>query len=154
MGGSLDAMDCPIDCLVDIRIVEDDVWTLSTELKGDVFEVAPCRSFHDLPPGEGRAGESDFLDTRVLANRLTSGVSVSDNEIVDTRGESGFVDHLSRHESGQRSELGAFHHDRVSGSQSGADLPAPHQNYKGVRQYVQQRCISRTKVTYGGSSRG
>ena len=50
---SLDAVRCPINCLVNIRIIEDDVWALSAEFEGDVLEVAPGGSLHDLPSGHG-----------------------------------------------------------------------------------------------------
>lgn len=137
MGGSLEAMGCPINRLVNLCIVEDDVWALSAEFKSYVLEIALGGSLHNLPPDEGRASESDFFDMHVLANRLTSGVPISDDEVEYTRGEASLVEHLSRHESGQGSELGRLHDDSVSGGESRADLPTPHQNYEDVRERVQ-----------------
>jgi len=80
----------------------------------------------------------------VLANRLTDGVSISDNEVEDTRGEPGFLDHPSGHERGQGGQLGGLQHDGVSGSESRADLPAQHQNYE--HEHV-SRCIPRGEKT-------
>jgi hypothetical protein len=156
MGHPLKAMGRPIHCLVKICIVEDNVWALSTEFKGDVLEVAPSRGLHDLSASEGRTGEGDFIDMGVLADRLTNGVPIADNEVKHTRGETSFVDHLSGHESGQGSKFGGLHDDRVSGGESGADLPAPHQDYKYVRQRVRRReCVAQiAEETHEGSSRG
>ena len=75
----------------------------------------------------------------MLADRPTDSVSISHNQVVDARGEASLVDHLSRHESGQWSELGGLHDDGVSGGKSRADLEAPHQNYKDVRWRVRCR---------------
>ena len=126
-------MSCPVNGLFEIRVVEDDGWTLSTELESDVLEVTLGSCLHDLPANEGGTGEGDLLDTAVLADGLANALSVSDDEVEDSRREAGFVDHLGHHESGEGSELGGLHNDGVSGGESGADLPAYHQDYGGRR---------------------
>ena len=93
--------------LVEICIIKDDVWALPTNL----------------------------LNTVVLADGLADGQPVSDNEVEDTRREAGFTEHVGHHESGQGSQLGGLHDDGVSGCESGANLPGPHQDCesKGIR---------------------
>jgi len=154
-GGLQDAMSCPVNGLLEIRIVEDDVRALSTQLEGNVLEVALGGGLHNLPANEGRTGECDLLDTVVLADGLTDGVSVSDNEVEDTRGEANFTGHVGDHESSQGSQLGGLHNDDVSGSESGADLPAQHQDWGN--KYIGQHARRRGQIgdgTYEGSSRG
>ena len=121
-------MSCPLDGLVEIRIVEDDGRALSTQLKGNILQVALGSGLHDFPADEGRTSERDLFDTAVLADGLTDSISISDNEVEDTRRETDFTDHVGDHESGQGSQFGGLHDDDVSGSERGADLPAQHQD--------------------------
>ena len=123
-------MGRPIDRLVNIRIVEDDVWALPAKFESDVLQVALGGSLHDLPTCEGRTGEGDFLDTGMLGDRLTDRIPISNHEVEDARGEASFTNHLGHHESGQGGKLGRLHNDGVPRGQSGTDLPAPHQNYE------------------------
>ena len=85
----------------------------------------------------------------MLANRLTDGIPVSDNEVKDTRGEANLAHHISDYESSQGSQFGGLHHDGVSGSESGADLPAHHQNcgHKHVRRRIPWREQSQKERT-------
>jgi len=124
-------MSCPVDSLIEICVVEYNVWALSTKLKGDILEVALGGGLHDLSADEGRTGEGNLVDTMVLGDGLTNSISVSNNKVEDTRREASFTDHVGDHEGGQRSHLGGFHDDDISGGESRADLPAPHQNYGG-----------------------
>ena len=130
---SQDTMCSPVNGLVEVCIVEDDSRTLSAELESDVLEVAPGRCLHNFPADEGRACEGDLLDVRVPTNRLTDSRSISIDEIEDTGGEASFTNHVGGHESGQRSELRGLHDDDVSSGESGANLPAQHQDCKHGR---------------------
>ena len=117
-------MGSPVNGLVEIRVVEDDIRALSTEFKCDILEIALGRSLHDLPAGDGRTGEGDLLNMRMVADCLTNGIPISNDEVEDASREPNFTNHLRYHESGQRGELGRLHDDSVSGRESGADLPA------------------------------
>lgn len=152
-GGSQYTMSRPVDRLVEVCVVENDIRALSTELKGDVLEVTLSGGLHDLPADEGRTSERNLLDTTVLADGLTDGVPVSDDKVKDTRGETNFVHHRSGHESGQRSQFGGLHHDGISGSEGGADLPGPHQDCKGGGRSG-KKFDEEGEGTHEGSSRG
>ena len=155
LGNSQDAMSCPVNRLLEICIVKDNVRALSTEFKSDVLEVALGSSFHNLSANDGRASEGDLIDTIVLADGLTSDWPVSNDEVKDTRGEANFIDHVSDHESGQRGKLGGLHDNGVSGSKSGANLPAQHQDCED--KYVILPALRGEQIaegTYEGSSRG
>ena len=151
---SLDTVGSPIDGLVDIRVVEDDVRALPTKFKSDVLEIALGGSFHDLSAGDGRASEGDLLDKWVLADRLTDGASISDDQVEGTSREANLMDHLGHHESAQRSELGRLHDDSVPGGESRTDLPAQHQDYGGVGDAPFNYRRKFAKGTYEGSSKG
>ena len=137
-GDSQDTVGRPVNGLLEICIVEDDVRALSAKLKGDVLEVTLGCGLHDLPADEGRTSECDLLDATVFADRLTDSVSISDNEVEDTGREASFADHVSGHESGQGSQLGGLHDDGVSGGESRTDFPAPHQDceHEDIRKRV------------------
>ena len=135
-------MSCPTNGLVEICVVEDDVRALSAKLKGNILEVALRSGLHDLPANDGRASERDLLDAVVLADCLTDGVSVSDNKVEDTRGEAGFADHVSGHESSQGCHLGGLHDDSVPGCEGGANLPGKHQDWgRLIRRTTRSRKI-------------
>ena len=125
-------MNCPFDGLLEVCVVEDNDWTFSAELKRDILEVTFGGSLHDLPTDEGRTREGNLFYTMVLADGLTDGMSIPDNEIEDTRGETNFANHVGSDESGQGGQLGGLHDDCVSGGESGADLPAHHQDCKST----------------------
>ena len=125
-------MSCPVDGLIEVRVVEDDGRTLSTELEGNVLEVALGGGLHDLPADEGRASEGNLFDTRVLGDGLADGRSVPNNEVEDTRGEASFANHICSDEGGQGGQLGGLHDDGVSSGKSGADLPAQHHDCENI----------------------
>jgi len=154
-GNSLDAVRCPVNGLLEVCVVEDDVRALSTEFKGDALEVALGSGFHDFSADENRTGEGDLSDTMVFGDGLTNDWSVSNDEVKDTRGEASFADHVSDDESGQRGKLGRLHDNGVSGGKGGANLPAHHQDWGG--KYIRQPALWREQIaegTYEGNSRG
>jgi len=154
-GDSQDTVSCPTNGLLEVGIVKDDVRALSTQFECDILEVALGGGLHNLPADEGRTGERDLLDPVVPADGLTDGVSVSDNEVEDARGEADFADHVSGHERGQRGQLGGLHDDCVSGGESGTDLPAEHQDWEGkIRRTTRSMKRKIGKGTYEGSSKG
>ena len=128
---SQDTVGRPVNGLVEICIVKDDVRALPAEFEGDILEVGPGSGLHDLPAYEGRTSKCNLLNAVVLADGLSDGRPVSDNEVEDTRRDAGFAEHVGRHESGQGSQLGGLHDNGVSGSESGANLPGPHQDCEG-----------------------
>ena len=140
-------MSSPVNRLLEIRIRKDDSRTLPTKFESDVLEVALRSGLHDFPTDEGRAGERDLLDGGVVGDRMTGNGSVSDDEVEDTRGEAGFVNHFGGHKSGQRSHLGGFHDDGVSGSESGANLPTQHQDCE--RRWVRTSVLLRERMQEG-----
>ena len=59
----VDAVDDPLDGLVERRVVEDDVRGLAAELQRQRL-VGPGDALGDLPADLGRAGERDLVDAR------------------------------------------------------------------------------------------
>lgn len=77
-------MTCPVDSLIEVSIIEDDIWALSTELESNIFQVTLSSCFHDFSADQGTSSESDLFDFHVGRDGGTDGVSVSGNEIEDT----------------------------------------------------------------------
>ena len=58
-----------------INVVKDNSGTLSAQLQRNDLEIRLCSRFHNLPAGQSASGESNLSDFRVLAHRLTYGVT-------------------------------------------------------------------------------
>ena len=59
-GDILDTEGGPLDSLIEIAVIEDDVRGLAAELESDVLEVGLGSRLHDLAANQGRAGEGDL----------------------------------------------------------------------------------------------
>lgn len=63
---SQDTVSSPVDSLIDVGVVKDDVGALSTEFEGDVLQVGLGGSLHDFATDKGRAGEGDLAEIRKM----------------------------------------------------------------------------------------
>lgn len=103
-----DTVGGPVDSLIEVAIVEDDVGRLAAELKSDSLQIRFGGSLHNLATDEGRSSESDLalssercddrqeytylLDTHVRGDCRTDGVAVSGEDVDDTLGETSLLD--------------------------------------------------------------
>ena len=142
-------MRCPVDGLLNVGIVEDDIGGLATKLEGDVLEVGLSSGFHDLATDESATSESNLsnkvksavkrsseffvtylLNIVVLADGSTDDMTVTINNVDNARGEASLADELSHEKRGERGKFGWLEDNGVSGSESRADLPGQHHNYE------------------------
>lgn len=135
--------------MLEIGIVVDDVGRLSSEFESDLLQVGLGGSGHDLTTNSGRTSEGDLLDLEVGRDGGTDSVSVSSDDIDDTRGED-LSDERASESGRQRGRLGGLrnstslssraksprsqrerethlHDDRVTHSESGTELPREHE---------------------------
>ncbi len=83
-------MRSPVDCLVEVGVVEDDVGRLATELEGDVLQVALGGGLHNLATDQSTTSEGDLINLHVGGDGGTDGVSVAVADVDETRREAGF----------------------------------------------------------------
>ena len=126
-------MNGPVKSLLNVAVIEDDVGALATELEGGVLQVCPGSSLEDLATDESGTSEGDLLDVGVDGDGVTDTGTIAVDNVDDTRREASLVDELSGEEGGERSEFGRLEDDTVAGSESGAELPGQHHDYKFVR---------------------
>lgn len=117
----------PVNGLLDIGIVEDNVGGLATKLEGNLLQVGLGGSLHDLAADNGRASEGNLVDVHVGGDGGTSNPAETGDDVENARGETGLLDELSKDESRKRSLLSGLHDDGVTGGESGADLPGKHE---------------------------
>ena len=122
-------MNGPVNGLVHIAVVEDDVRALTAELKTGLLEVGLCGSLENLAANDGAASESDLFYVHVVADGVSDGGAVAVNNVDNTWWETGFKGKLRSKESGEGSELGWLEDDGVSRSQSRAELPRKHHHW-------------------------
>lgn len=118
----------PRDGVVDIGIVEDNVGGLATQLKGDLLQVTLGSSLEDHTADKGGASESDLVNVHVAGDSGTGGATETGDDVDDTRREASLDNELGSIQTRQRSLLGSLDDDGVTGSDSGTDLPGPHEN--------------------------
>jgi hypothetical protein len=121
----VDAVDDPLDGLVERRVVEDDVRGLAAELERELLAGAGELALDRLPD-LGRAGERDLVDVRVLDER-SAGAAVARDDVHDTGGQLRLAQDVAEEERGQRRRLGRLQDHGVPRREGGRDLPREHQ---------------------------
>lgn len=122
----VDAEVDPVDGVLDVGIVEDDVGRLAAQLERDLLQVGRRRCLHDLSADTRGAGEGDLVDVHVGGDGGTGGPSEARDDVDDAWGEAGLLDKLCCHEGGEGCLLGGLQDDGVTRRQGGAQLPRPH----------------------------
>lgn len=117
----------PVNGLLDIGIVEDNVGGLATKLEGNLLQVGLGSSLHDLAANNGRTSEGNLVDVHVGRDGGTSNPAEAGDDVENARGETSLLNELSKDESRERGLLGGLHDDGVTGGESGADLPGKHE---------------------------
>jgi hypothetical protein len=72
-----DTVSSPINCQIQVRVVECDVCALASKFQRNGFQVALRRSLHNLAANKGAAGERDLFNVHVLADGLPDDTSVA-----------------------------------------------------------------------------
>lgn len=88
----IDAVCSPLDSLIQICIIEDDVRTLSAELEGNTFKVTLCGSDCDFTSNCEATCEGDLVDVFVMTQSISDSGTVSDHDVDDARWETGLLD--------------------------------------------------------------
>ncbi len=120
----VDAVDDPLDRLVERRVVEDDVRGLAAELEREPLAAAGEAAL-DLLAHLGRAGEGDLVDGCLHERR--AGGAVPGQDVHDAGGQLGLAQDVAEGERGQWRRLGRLEHGRVAGGERGSELPGEHQ---------------------------
>src|ERR1051326_5098487 len=121
----VDAVDDPLDRLVERAVVEDDVRRLAAELERELRSGA-CKPALDGLADLGRPGEGDLVHAVVLDERR-SGAAVAGDDVDHTCGQLGLAEHVAEQQRGERRRLRRLQHDGVSARESGRDLPREHE---------------------------
>jgi len=86
------AINSPLHSLINVRIIENDARTLSTQLEADFLQVASCSCFHDLPTRESTPSKCNLVDYHAFTDRLTRGVTVAGHDVDYSRWETSLSD--------------------------------------------------------------
>ena len=97
-----DAEIHPTDRILDIRIVEDDIGALASQLEGHFLEVGRSGGFHDLAAHDGGARESDFVHVHVGGEGGAGDFAEAGNDVDDSGREAGFFDEAGGVEASER----------------------------------------------------
>lgn len=109
---------------LDVRIIEDDVGRLATELKRHPFEVAG-RALHDAAADAGRAGERNLVDIGMIDQRLADRAPGTGHDVENAGRQTGFEREIADPKRRQRGQLGGLHHDGAAAGQRRRELPHP-----------------------------
>lgn len=115
--------------LINVSIFKDNVGGLTTELKSDLLEVGGSSSAHNVATSSGRASEGNLLDSHVGGNVLAS-LTVTRDNVKNTRGETNLLGKLCSVKSGEGSGLGGLQNNGVTSGKGRANLPRKHEQRK------------------------
>ena len=121
----VDAVDDPLDGLVERAVVEDDVRRLAAELERE--RDVPTRELAlDRLPDLGRAGERDLGDP-LAPHEVRTGRSVAGDDVDDAGRDLRLAADVGEEQRGERRRLGGLEDDGVPAGERGRDLPRQHQ---------------------------
>ena len=121
----VDAVDDPLDGLVQRGVVEHDVGGLASELQGEPLSRTrhhPADDLADL----GGTGEGDLVDARVR-DEGRAGLSGPRHDVDHAGRKVDLLDDLRQQQGGERRGLGRLEDGRVAAGESGGQLPRRHQ---------------------------
>lgn len=117
----------PVDGLLNVGVVEDNVGGLAAQLQGNLLQVGASSGLHDGAADSGGASEGDLVDAHVRGDGGTSDLAEASDNVQDTSGEAGLLDEGSKSQGRQRGLLSGLEDNGVAGGQGGANLPGKHQ---------------------------
>ncbi|MCY1413545.1 hypothetical protein D9M71_289780 [compost metagenome] len=106
---------------------EDDVRALAAGFQPDALHVGFAGIDHQLLGDLGGAGEHQGIDVHVQGQGLAHGVAIAWQHVEHASRDTGFDRQLGDADGSQRRFFGRLEHDRVTGGQRRAELPAGHQ---------------------------
>ena len=121
-----DAVDDPLDGLVEGGVVEDDVGGLAAELEGRL--LARCRRWSGrsaLPTSVEPV--KAILSTSGCSTRACPVAAVAGDDVDDAGRQLGLLAHLGEEQRRERRRLGGLEHDGVAGGERRRDLPRQHE---------------------------
>lgn len=98
-------MSCPIDGLLDIRIVKYDVRAFATKLERDVLQIALRGGLHDLTTDQSATSEGNFVNLHMARDCRSNSVAISGEKVERPGWKSGFVNKLTHANCSQRSKF-------------------------------------------------
>jgi hypothetical protein len=117
----------PVDGLVEVGIIKDNVGALASELESNLLQVGASGRLHNLSADDGGTSESDLVNVHVGGHGSTGDLSETSDDVDDTWWEAGLLDELASYVRRQRCLLSSLEDNHVTGGNGGADLPCPHE---------------------------
>lgn len=113
----------PLDSFIDICVIENNVWTFSTELQSDLLQVAVGSCLHDLPSDRSASSEGNLVNVHVVRNSSPSNFTNAGYDVENSWWETSLLGETCNYQSTQRGLLSSLQDNCVSGGKSGANLP-------------------------------
>ena len=120
----------PGNGIINVRVLEDDIWRFATELERDLLQVGARGSLEDRAADDSRASEGDLVDVHVRGKGGTSRLAKTRDDVDDTWREASLLGESGSDETTKRSLLGSLQNNGVSASNRRADLPRPHEQWE------------------------
>jgi hypothetical protein len=122
-----DTTERPFDSQIEISIVKDDIGRLATEFKSNLLEVTLSCGLHDETANVGATSEGNLANLLVSGKKITSNVTITSDNVENTRWEASFHDKGSNLEGRQRRHFRSLDDDDVTSCKSGSYLPSKHE---------------------------
>ena len=121
----VDAVDDPLDRLVERGVVEDHVRGLAAELEGQLHAASPRAGAGS--PCRPRSSPVNAILSTARVDERRAGAAVAGDDVDDARRQLGLAEHVAEEERRERRRLGRLEDDGVPGGERRRDLPGQHQ---------------------------
>ena len=126
----VDAEIGPVECIVNVGVVEDDIRALASKLESNLLQIRASSGLHDLSADHRRTCECNFVDVHVRRDSGASNLSEARDNVDDTRRESSLLDKRGGNQSRERGLLSRLQDNTIACGEGGANLPCPHEQGK------------------------
>lgn len=116
---------CPLDSLVELRILEHEERRFSTSLQSNVLHVDSSH-LHDLLSSARASSESNLVNTEMCCNSRTSLSPVTIEDVDNSWWETSFLDQVRKNQDTERSLFRSFNHNCIPTRQRRTQFPRRH----------------------------
>lgn len=117
----------PRNGVVNVRIVEDNVGRLATQLQSDLLQVALGSGLQDRTANKGRTSEGHLVNIHVVRDGVTGDTSETRDDVDNTGGEASLLDELAHVQTRERGLFSSLQDNSVTGGDGRTNLPGPHE---------------------------
>ena len=113
----------PVDSLIDISIVENNVWALSTKLQSDLLQIAVGSCLHDLSSDWSASSEGNLVNIHVVRHSSSGNFTDARDNVENSGWKTGLLCKPCNYQCTKGGLLSSLQDNCVSSRKSRGNLP-------------------------------